>query len=159
MPPFAVSEPRGRAANVTPCPSEVAQLAERLTVNQNVVGSSPTLGARSPQRYPPRRLPGALLAPDPRLSEIDGRSATALVPPPVDPGLDGRHPLPVGPEALQRSHALPHGSDRGSRPRLLLRRQGGSRAVRADRGVARPPARDRRLPRRPHQDRGRPARG
>jgi hypothetical protein len=25
--------------------SEIAQLAERLTVNQNVVGSSPTLGA------------------------------------------------------------------------------------------------------------------
>jgi hypothetical protein len=27
--------------------SEIAQLAERLTVNQNVVGSSPTLGAIS----------------------------------------------------------------------------------------------------------------
>src|SRR5689334_19857543 len=55
MPRFAVSEPRGPAANVTPCPSEVAQLAERLTVNQNVVGSSPTLGAK-PVKAPSGRL-------------------------------------------------------------------------------------------------------
>src|SRR5690349_15832968 len=60
MPPFAVSEPRGPAANVTPCPSEVAQLAERLTVNQNVVGSSPTLGATSQPKYHQGAPRGAL---------------------------------------------------------------------------------------------------
>ena len=30
-------------------PSEIAQLAEQLTVNQRVAGSSPALGAKSPR--------------------------------------------------------------------------------------------------------------